>query len=324
MKKFQYEKEPANIPLVSVGMPIFNAQNFLGEALYALLNQSYPNLEIIVSDNCSTDDSVLIVKNFMKKDSRIRLIEQETNMGAIRNFEFVLEESKGEFFFWAAHDDLWDEKFVEIIISKFRNSVDQVHCQYSRIDVTGIIRETGKYHYINHPWLRTDFNHSKFYNVLIYYLNRNPYWIYAGIYRTKSVKSISMRNFGNSIAYTDAIFLSHFLAKFNTLEINDRLFKSRIIKKPYEYFQIEQMKFPQKKLSEKNKMIFSKFRTALAIIPDEIYFSSFILSTIWKEFGLIKSLIFVILLPFFYVTIFTHRFFSLSLRNILEVLQVRK
>jgi glycosyltransferase involved in cell wall biosynthesis len=94
-----------SFPLISVGVPIFNAEKTIARTLSSLLNQDYPNLEIIVSDNCSTDESMKICKSFEISSDRIKIVSQFENIGPIRNFEYVLQHARGEYFMWCAGDD---------------------------------------------------------------------------------------------------------------------------------------------------------------------------------------------------------------------------
>jgi len=110
-------------PLVTVGIPTFNRPEGLRRTLENITNQTYKNLEIIVSDNCSpTNDPDGIVKNFMQKDSRIIFHKQEKNLGPTLNFKFLLEKASGEYFMWAADDDRWELNYIERIINEFSNS----------------------------------------------------------------------------------------------------------------------------------------------------------------------------------------------------------
>lgn len=100
-------------PLVSIGLPVFNGADYVAEALESLCAQTYPDLEIIVSDNCSTDETHRICAAMAARDPRIRLSRTEVNVGAANNFNRVVELAKGDFFAWANHDDLWDPHYVE-------------------------------------------------------------------------------------------------------------------------------------------------------------------------------------------------------------------
>jgi len=94
-----------SFPLISVGVPIFNAEKTIARTLSSLLNQDYPNLEILVSDNGSTDGSMKICKSFESSCDRIRIVSQFENIGPIRNFEYVFEHARGDYFMWCAGDD---------------------------------------------------------------------------------------------------------------------------------------------------------------------------------------------------------------------------
>jgi glycosyltransferase involved in cell wall biosynthesis len=98
-------------PLVSIGIPTYNrANSYLKHALQSAINQTYQNIEIIVSDNCSADDTKSVIKEF--HDPRIRFYRQKENIGAVPNANFCLEQSKGEYFLLLLDDDLIDEDFL--------------------------------------------------------------------------------------------------------------------------------------------------------------------------------------------------------------------
>lgn len=102
-----------NPPRVSVGMPVYNGARYLRGAVEAFLAQTFGDFELIISDNASTDRTAAIAQELAARDPRIRLIRQERNIGAVANFAFVLGEARGEFFQWAAHDDLWRPFWLE-------------------------------------------------------------------------------------------------------------------------------------------------------------------------------------------------------------------
>lgn len=87
-------------PLVSIGMPVYNNIETISEAIETILNQSFSDFELIISDNASTDGTENICRKYAKKDSRITYIRQQKNTGTY-NFIFVYKQAKGEFFMWA-------------------------------------------------------------------------------------------------------------------------------------------------------------------------------------------------------------------------------
>ena len=99
-------------PLVTVGMFIYNEGQFLRDTLSSLLSQDYPNLEILIADNCSTDDSGAVCEEAAAGDSRIRYVRHAENIGAPANSIYVLEAASGDYFMWASGHDLWAPDLV--------------------------------------------------------------------------------------------------------------------------------------------------------------------------------------------------------------------
>lgn len=108
---------------VSIGMPVYNGEGYIREALDSLLSQTYQDFELIISDNASTDGTEVICLEYAQKDFRIRYVRQLENQGPAANFQFVLDEAKGEYFMWAAHDDFWGGDFLSAGIEAL--AVDQ-------------------------------------------------------------------------------------------------------------------------------------------------------------------------------------------------------
>lgn len=100
-------------PRVSIGVPVYNGENFLSEAIECLLNQTFTDFEIIISDNGSADATEEIVQAYMKRDSRIRYYRNDINLGAAKNYNVLVEYAQGEYFKWMAHDDLIAPTFLE-------------------------------------------------------------------------------------------------------------------------------------------------------------------------------------------------------------------
>lgn len=100
-------------PLITVGLPVYNGQRYLREAIDSLLAQTCTDFELLISDNASTDSTSEICREYAAKDVRIRYIRQEQNLGAVANFQYVLDHARGRFFTWASDDDLWDEAWLE-------------------------------------------------------------------------------------------------------------------------------------------------------------------------------------------------------------------
>ena len=98
---------------VSIGLPVYNGEQFIRKRIECLLNQTISDFELIISDNASTDSTSDICNEYLKKDKRIHYIKQKKNMGPLWNLNFVLGEAKSDYFVWAAVDDIWESNFLE-------------------------------------------------------------------------------------------------------------------------------------------------------------------------------------------------------------------
>jgi glycosyltransferase involved in cell wall biosynthesis len=128
-------------PLVSIGLPIYNGEKFLRQALDELLGQDYPEIEIVASDNSSIDRTQEICQEYAQRDRRIRYLRQPKNRGPHWNFNFVLQEAKGEYFMWAATDDHWDKSFIRTLLERLEEDRTAIgaFCPHQLVE-----EETGK------------------------------------------------------------------------------------------------------------------------------------------------------------------------------------
>jgi glycosyltransferase involved in cell wall biosynthesis len=92
-------------PLVSIGLPVFNGEVHLGEAIESLLGQTLGDFELIIADNASTDGTRGICEGFAHRDPRVRYVRQTRNIGAPANWNFVARQARGRFFKWASASD---------------------------------------------------------------------------------------------------------------------------------------------------------------------------------------------------------------------------
>lgn len=130
----------AKQPLVSIGLPVYNGEKYVGAALEALVTQDYEHIEFIISDNCSTDRTEEICREYAARDPRVRYSRTAQNEGPAPNFHRVFDLSNGKYFMWAAHDDLWERSFVTKCVEKLEQHPEAViACSNVRI-----IDEDGK------------------------------------------------------------------------------------------------------------------------------------------------------------------------------------
>lgn len=115
-------------PKVSVGMPVYNGADTIGRAIDAVLQQTFYDFELIISDNASTDDTLEICEAAAGTDRRIRILRQKENLGPIANFEAVLIAARGSFFMFAAADDRVEPHFIDEALSLLEPAPDAVAC----------------------------------------------------------------------------------------------------------------------------------------------------------------------------------------------------
>lgn len=130
--------------LVFIGMPVFNGEKFIAQALESLCRQSCLDWTLLIADNDSTDRTAQICKSFFEKDSRIHYVRHSGNMGAAFNFRFLLDSAQEKYFMWAASDDLWEPEFLEAAVSNLNRNPDAglAFCNIVSIDSFGqVIRE---------------------------------------------------------------------------------------------------------------------------------------------------------------------------------------
>ena len=122
-------------PRVSIGLPVFNGEDFIAAALDAILAQTYTDFELIISDNGSTDGTQEICRAYAAKDQRIRYYHSEQNLGAAWNYNRVFQLSSGEYFKWAAHDDACAPTFVERCVDVLDRNPSVVLCFTWLVDI---------------------------------------------------------------------------------------------------------------------------------------------------------------------------------------------
>lgn len=116
----------AAVPAVSVGMPVYNSSEWIEAAAASILGQSYRDLELIISDNASTDDTFAICERIARADPRVRLLRNSRNLGANRNYLAVLHAARGTYFKWASSNDICAPTFIERCVAALRSDPQAV------------------------------------------------------------------------------------------------------------------------------------------------------------------------------------------------------
>lgn len=125
--------------LISIITPCYNSNDFISETIDSVINQSYKNWELLIIDDCSTDNSVEIIQKYLEKDSRIKLFINNKNSGAAVSRNLGLLKSSGRFISFIDSDDLWEPLKLEIQINfMLSNNCPISFTNYKLIDEKGV------------------------------------------------------------------------------------------------------------------------------------------------------------------------------------------
>ncbi len=111
-------------PLVSIGLPVYNGEYFIKDTLESILQQTFDNFELIISDNASTDATEQICRSYASHDKRIRYYRNEKNLGAAKNYNQLVDMARGSYFKWAAADDLIAPEYLALCVEVLNNNLD--------------------------------------------------------------------------------------------------------------------------------------------------------------------------------------------------------
>ncbi|MCK4236674.1 MAG: glycosyltransferase family 2 protein, partial [Candidatus Krumholzibacteria bacterium] len=100
-------------PRVSIGIPVYNGERYIAGTIDSILAQTFRDFELIISDNASTDGTSTICRRYAAADERVRYFRNERNLGAAKNFNLLFTHARGEYFKWAAADNLIEPTFLE-------------------------------------------------------------------------------------------------------------------------------------------------------------------------------------------------------------------
>jgi glycosyltransferase involved in cell wall biosynthesis len=207
---------------VSIGMPVYNAESFICEALDSILGQTYQDFELIISDNASTDKTEEICQAYAAKDQRIRYYRNAANIGGAGNFNRVLELSNGEYFRWASYDDVCAPSYLEKCVETLDREPTVVLCysQATTIDEQGNNQGV----YTENLNLRSLVPHQRFHQFLETFGWYHATQIY-GLMRMDVLRKT--RGLGN-YPQADRVLLSEISLLGEFAEIPEFLFQRRV------------------------------------------------------------------------------------------------
>ncbi|MGH9959496.1 MAG: glycosyltransferase family 2 protein, partial [Pyrinomonadaceae bacterium] len=124
-------------------MPVYNGENYIAEAIDSLLKQTFEDFELIIADNASIDGTEEICRSYARRDTRVRYVRNKTNIGAAKNCNLLVKISSGEYFKWAAHDDICAPDYLSRCVGILDRdpSVVLCHTQTAYVDDDGALLE---------------------------------------------------------------------------------------------------------------------------------------------------------------------------------------
>lgn len=200
-------------PLITIGLPTYNRASRLRGALDNLLAQTYPHLEIIISDNASRDGTRSICEEYAARDARIRYVRQEENIGQLANFRFVINEAQGEYFLLASDDDWRDPKFVATLKAALEAHPRHGVCMSSFARVYEDGEKIGETCFVGVD----DMTSLGFYETFrrTVQIGRKGYFFIYGLFRTSIIQKFMSRPFPDCVRFDhvlmgEAALMTHF------------------------------------------------------------------------------------------------------------------
>lgn len=213
-------------PVVTVGLPVFNGGEILYQAIESILSQEYQNIELIISDNCSTDNTKEICLKYKKLDQRVKYYRLEENLGAIKNFTNVLGLSDTPYFMWASHDDLREPAFINKCLEKLEedSSIALVY------PMTKVLDKNSSFKGIANDHVNADQeNPVERFNHLIWELGMCN--MFYGLYRSKLLKKLKSWDMA---LFFDNLLLAELSLLGKIVQIDDTFFIRRLTRN-YDY-----------------------------------------------------------------------------------------
>lgn len=163
---------------ITIGVPVYNGAKTIKGCIKSILNQSYKNIIILISDNCSEDDTKQICKLLKKKNSKIKIFFQKKKISSQKNFKFLIDKSKTEYFMWLAAHHKISKNFIRKNLSFLKNNKE-----YSASTSYDYFEKQKKI-------AKSNFSGSVYENVLKFYKHKwRTHGLYYSIFRTSILKN---------------------------------------------------------------------------------------------------------------------------------------
>lgn len=200
--------------MISIIMGLYNAENTVEEAINSILQQTYPDWEFIICDDGSTDNSVNIVKKYIEKDDRIKLIQNKKNMGLNYTLNHCLQHAKGNYIARMDADDISVVNRLEIELKTLlENDVDIVSCAMDLFDENGI---WGRHGVIENPQ-ESDF------------IYKTPFCHAPALIKAESIRAVGGYSVNNKLLRVEDYHLWYKMYKsgFKGINIDKTLYQMR-------------------------------------------------------------------------------------------------
>lgn len=215
-------------PLVSVGMPVYNGEKHIRQALDSLLAQDFKDFELIISDDASTDDTAEICKRYLEKDNRIKYYRNELNLGLWGNFNKALALARGSYFMWASHDDIWEPSYISEVL-KIMESDKSIALAFSDFDLIGENGEQIRVYPKIFKLSSLETMFKRLFQFIMFEESDGKANLMYGIMRLNTLKEIG--GFIDTLA-ADDLFLFSMLFQGNFYITDELLFHKRLANRP--------------------------------------------------------------------------------------------
>ena len=213
---------------LSISIPTYNEEKHISETIESIINQTFTDFELLIVDNCSTDNTLNIVQNFAKSDSRIKIHKNKNNIGMYKNFTLSFNITNSEYFMWAGAHDILSPTYLEDIFIKIKNSkIDPnlVFTDVMHIDEHGDILKD--YHSVGFEIVKNNISN---------YLRRPWNFTGSGDMVYGVFKSISLKKTGifDNVMWPDVLLINEIFFTGKIIKIHSPLRHRRFHRESYE------------------------------------------------------------------------------------------
>ncbi len=210
--------------LVSIGLPTYNGLPYLKKAVESALNQTYSNIELIITDNPSTDGTQMFCEEYAKKDRRVKYIRHQKDIGAFKNYNSAFKNAQGKYYCWLSFDDYLDKYFIEKCVTKLREDKKAIMAisNFVFVNISGeIVFKPNPKDYF--PIEKDLYLRLKEYILLYWILGKAT--LFHGLWRREAIANEIIRDLPDS----DIGFIFRGLSRGNFLFVDEVLFYKGIL-----------------------------------------------------------------------------------------------